>query len=266
MTAVRTVCDLLDQEYPPQNAEEWDNVGLVCGDLDTTVTRVLCALDPTIDVVYEALEIGAQMIVTHHPLFFTGVHSVSRDTIGGRVIHEAITHGIALFTSHTNADQANPGVSDALAAVLGVVDCVPLVPGHRVDTGMGRVGKLHKPMSLSDFAAHVAAALPGSSAGIRIAGDPNQQISVVAVCGGSGDSLLTIASNLADCYVTSDLKHHKVLDHRRDVCSLIDVPHFSSEWPWVPMVASLITEKLRGTVTGVVSGTHTDPWTMHFTN
>ena len=266
MSSVGAVADLLEQMYPPHTAEDWDSVGLVCGDLDSTVTTVLCALDPTIDVVYEAIEIGAQMIVTHHPLFLTGVHSVARDTVGGRVIHESIAHGIALFNAHTNADQANPGVSDALAALLGVVDCVPLVPGDRVDTGIGRVGRLKEPVTLSDFAKRVASSLPGSAAGIRVAGDPHQQISMVAVCGGSGDSLLALAATLADCYVTSDLKHHKILDHPRDLCALIDVPHYSSEWPLVPMVASLIHEKLHGTVTCVVSTTSTDPWTMHLTN
>lgn len=266
MSSVGAVADILDHLYPPQTAEDWDSVGLVCGDRDSTVTKVLCALDPTVDVVYEAMEIGAQMIITHHPLFLSGVHSVARDTSGGRVIHEAITHGIALFSAHTNADQANPGVSDALAARLGVLDCVPLVPGDRVDTGIGRVGRLKEPVTLSVFAERVATSLPGSAAGIRVAGDPNHMISMVAVCGGSGDSLLPLAARLADCYVTSDLKHHKVLDHPRDLCALIDVPHYSSEWPWVPMVTLLVNEKLQGTVTCVVSATSTDPWTMHFTN
>jgi dinuclear metal center YbgI/SA1388 family protein len=266
MPTVGTVCDILDHQYPPHTAEDWDSVGLVCGDRDATVTKVLCALDPTIDVIFEAMEIGAQMVITHHPLFLTGVHSVARDTVGGAVIHEALTHGIAIFNAHTNADQANPGVSDALAALLGIVDCVPLAPGDSVDTGIGRVGRLREPVSLAVFAEHVAESLPSSAAGIRVAGDPEQLISVVAVCGGSGDSLLPVAATLADCYVTSDLKHHRSLEHPRDLCSIIDVPHYSSEWPWVPMVASLINEKSQGTVTAVVSVTITDPWTMHFTN
>jgi putative NIF3 family GTP cyclohydrolase 1 type 2 len=135
-----------------------------------------------------------------------------------------------------------------------------------VDTGIGRVGRLKEPVTLSVFAERVATSLPESAAGIRVAGDPDHMISMVAVCGGSGDSLLPLAASLADCYVTSDLKHHKVLDHPRDLCALIDVPHYSSEWPWVPMVALLINEKLQGTVTCVVSATNTDPWTMHFTN
>lgn len=264
MSTVGSIRELLEAEYPVHTAEDWDSVGLICGDPDASVTKVLCALDPTIDVVYEAMDIGAQLIVTHHPLFLSGTHSVSRDTLGGRVVHEAIAHGIAIYNAHTNADQANPGVSDALASALGVIDCVPLVPGDRVNTGIGRVGRLRQPVTLSEFAQHVALSLPSSAAGIRVAGDPLQQISMVAVCGGSGDSLLPLAASLADAYVTSDLKHHKVLDHPRDVCALIDVPHYSSEWPWLPMVAELIANKSQGTVTSVVSSTKTDPWSMHF--
>ncbi|MCF8550774.1 MAG: Nif3-like dinuclear metal center hexameric protein [Candidatus Nanopelagicales bacterium] len=263
MATVGTIRELLDAEYPPLTAEEWDSVGLICGDPDATVTTVLCALDPTLDVVYEALEVGAQLIVTHHPLFLSGVSTVARDTVGGRVVHEAIAHGIALFNAHTNADHASPGVSDALAAILGVVNCRPLEPGDSVTTGIGRVGNLAEPMPLSAFAERVAATLPHSAAGIRVAGNPDQIISTVAVCGGSGDSLLSIAATMADVYVTSDLKHHKVLDHPRDVCALIDVPHFCSEWPWVPMVAALIQERTAGAVSAVVSTTRTDPWTMH---
>lgn len=251
----------MDRHYPPFTAEEWDSVGLICGDPDATVSRILFALDPTIDVIHEAMELQADMIITHHPLFLSGVHSVARDTLGGRVIHEALTHGIALFNAHTNADQANPGVSDALADVLGLTDCVPLVPGAEINQGIGRVGRLTIPMPLSEFAALVAMKLPATAAGTRVAGDPEALITTVAVCGGSGDSLMSVASTLADVYVTSDLKHHKVLDHPREICALIDVPHFASEWPWVVKVAELVAQGLGGTVDCVVSTIRTDPWT-----
>jgi dinuclear metal center YbgI/SA1388 family protein len=263
VATVALIREILDAAYPPDTAAEWDSVGLICGDPAASVTKILFALDPSIEVVDEAIEIGAQMIVTHHPLFLTGTHSIGRDTLGGRVVHDSIAHGIAIFNAHTNADQANPGVSDALAAALGLVECVPLEPGDQIHTGIGRVGRLPQPMPLADFAQYVAQALPASSAGLRVAGDDNQIINMVAVCGGSGDSLLPLAATLADVYVTSDLKHHRVLDHPRDLCSIIDVPHFVSEWPWVPMVASLVEQQTHGTVECVVSVTRTDPWTLH---
>lgn len=263
MATVESIRAILESHYPPEYAEEWDSIGLICGDPDTSVSTVLFALDPTIEVVYEAIELGAQMIVTHHPLFLSGVDSVARDTLGGQVVHDAISHGIAIYNAHTNADHANPGVSDALARAIGLVDCLPLAPSKDLQVGLGRVGRLAKPMKLGDFSVHVAESLPATAAGIRVAGDLHQMISTVAVCGGSGDSLLPVAAEIADAYVTSDLKHHKVLDHPREQCALIDVPHFASEWPWVPMVAELVRQATQGTVTCVVSSTRTDPWITH---
>lgn len=263
MPNVFDVCELLDRHYPPETAENWDSVGLICGDPTATVKRVLFALDPTIEVIHEAIDVQADLVVTHHPLFLTGVHGVARDTLGGRVVHEAISHGIALFNVHTNADHANPGVSDALAATLGLVECAPLQPGDTPFTGAGRIGRLPKTQTLAEFAQHVADSLPKTAGGIRVAGDPDKRIDMVAVCGGSGDFLLPIAATLADVYVTSDLKHHRVLDHPRDECALIDASHFATEWPWVPVAAALVQSELGQAVSTLVSTVRTDPWTGH---
>jgi dinuclear metal center YbgI/SA1388 family protein len=263
MPNVFDVCELLDRHYPPETAENWDSVGLICGDPTATVKRVLFALDPTIEVIHEAIDVQADLVVTHHPLFLAGVHGVARDTLGGRVVHEAISHGIALFNVHTNADHANPGVSDALAAVLGLVECAPLQPGDTPFTGAGRIGRLPKTQTLAEFAQHVADSLPKTAGGIRVAGDPQKKIDMVAVCGGSGDFLLPIAATLADVYVTSDLKHHRVLDHPRDECALIDASHFATEWPWVPVAAALVQSELGQAVSTLVSTVGSDPWTGH---
>ncbi|WP_026918655.1 Nif3-like dinuclear metal center hexameric protein [Gordonia shandongensis] len=118
----------LDRVYPPALAEPWDAVGLVCGDPDESVRRVLTCVDVTDAVVDEALRIDAGLIVAHHPLLMRGVTSVSADTAKGRLIHRLIRGGCALFSAHTNADKARRGVSDALADLLGVTDTVPLAP------------------------------------------------------------------------------------------------------------------------------------------
>lgn len=269
MPNVADVCAFLDRHFPPESADSWDSVGLICGDPAASVKRVLFALDPTIEVIHEAVDIQADLVVTHHPLFLTGVHGVSRDTLGGRVVHEAISHGIAIFNAHTNADHANPGVSDALAAALGLVECAPIEPGATPFTGAGRIGRLPKTQTLMQFAQHVADSLFATAAGIRVAGDPNKRIDMVAVCGGSGDFLLPLAAKLADVYVTSDLKHHRVLDHPRDECALIDASHFATEWPWVLAVAALVRDELSELselgepVSTLVSTVRTDPWTGH---
>src|SRR4051794_2500883 len=107
----------LDARYAPALAEGWDAVGLVCGDPGDVVSRVVFAVDPVEEVVEEALEAGAQLVVTHHPLFLTGGHGVPADDPKGRVVHRLIRAGAALFVAHTNADRAaDVGVNDALAA------------------------------------------------------------------------------------------------------------------------------------------------------
>src|SRR4051812_49859523 len=178
----------LDARYDPALAEGWDAVGLVCGDPAEPVERVLFAVDPVEDVVDELLEGGGRLLVTHHPLLLTAVHGVPADHPKGRVVHRLIRGGAALFVAHTNADRAaDGGVNDALAAAVGLTGCRPLepvAPGSRA--GLGRVGTLAEPESLRTFAERVAAALPATAAGVRLAGDPDRPVRTVAVCGGSG--------------------------------------------------------------------------------
>lgn len=139
-----TVADVrrvLDAAYPPDLAEDWDRVGLICGDPDAPVSRVAVALDCTDDVADAAIAAGAQMLVVHHPLLLRGVTSVAADTPKGRIIHALIRAGVALFAAHTNADSARPGVNDRLAELLGVHPGAPLAPkpGQRLDAWVVRV-------------------------------------------------------------------------------------------------------------------------------
>ena len=119
---------VLDGLYDPRDAEDWDAVGLVCGDPARPVRRILFAVDPVAAVVDEALSVGADLVVTHHPLLMAGVHGVPLSDPRGAVVHRLLSAGSSLFTAHTNADVAAPGVSDALAAALGLTDLRPLVP------------------------------------------------------------------------------------------------------------------------------------------
>lgn len=369
----------MESLYPARLAEDWDAVGLVCGDPDRPVRRVLVAVDPVAAVVDEALAMRADVLITHHPLFLRGVHGVATTTAAGRVVTRLIEGGCALLAAHTNADAARPGVSDALAATLGLREVRPLqrqpesepqrllityvpqdhvkavldaaaaagagqvgdyrrcaftstgtgtydsppdgdpfigAPGERGHasevriemtlgdrdvarvvaavlashpydepayevvpvvasprrTGIGRVGRLDAALSLAEFAALVAERLPATAHGVRVAGDPGCAVSLVAVCGGSGDSLLgDVVSAGADAYLTADLRHHRALDHRADGgCALVDVAHWASEWPWCPHVAQLLPAAVTAvagpqaaTVEVTVSRIPTDPWTMH---
>lgn len=128
MTTVGDIRALLDQAYPPHLAEPWDKVGLICGDPEAEVTKVAFALDCTQAVAERAVELGARMLVVHHPLLLRGVTSVAADTPKGKVIHTLLTGGVALFAAHTNADSARPGVNDRLAELVGIIPGRPILP------------------------------------------------------------------------------------------------------------------------------------------
>src|SRR4051794_30160586 len=255
----------LDARYDPALAEGWDAVGLVCGDPAEPVERVLFAVDPVEDVVDELLEGGGRLLVTHHPLLLTAVHGVPADHPKGRLVHRLVRGGAALFVAHTNADRAaDVGVNDALAGVVGLVDAVPLEPvetGSR--QGLGRVGELPAEVPLREFAERVAAALPATAGGVRVAGDPGHPVRRVAVCGGSGGSLRDAAAAAgADVFLTSDLRYHHVSEWQQSAGpALCDVSHFASEWPWVPVAAETLSRDLDGRVEAMVSSRRTDPWT-----
>src|ERR1700754_4174783 len=161
-TTVAAAGAALDGRYPPEWAEEWDRVGLVVGDPVNPVRRVLCVVDCVPETVAEAVGAGADLIVAHHPLLMRGVSSVAATNYKGRIVQQLIKNDVALFTAHTNADVASPGVSDALAARLGLVDLRPLSPSSDPDRGIGRIGRLPRPLSLAALTAHAAGVLPAT--------------------------------------------------------------------------------------------------------
>ncbi|MGK5730481.1 Nif3-like dinuclear metal center hexameric protein [Streptomyces sp. URMC 124] len=271
MPALSEVIAALDALWPPERAEQWDAVGTVCGDPEAPVDRVLFAVDPVQEVVEEAVELGAGLLVTHHPLYLRGTTTVAASTFKGRAVHTLIKNDIALHVAHTNADRADPGVSDALAGALDLRVTGPLVPdpddpaGRR---GLGRVCELDPPMSLADFAEHAAKRLPATAQGVRVAGDPARTIRTVAVCGGSGDSLFdAVRAAGVDAYVTADLRHHPASEaQQHSPLALVDAAHWATEWPWAEQAAAQLDEVsdrhgwgLRTHVSKIV----TDPWTAH---
>ncbi|MGI5288450.1 Nif3-like dinuclear metal center hexameric protein [Nonomuraea polychroma] len=261
------VIEVLEAAYPPARAESWDAVGLVCGDPAQKVRRVLFAVDPVAAVADEALEWGADLIVTHHPLYLRGTTSVAAITPKGRLVHNLIKNDVALYTAHTNADVANPGVSDALARAVGLTgDLVPLQPfADDPWRGLGRIGELPEPSTLGEFAAQAAKGLPRTSWGIRVAGDLSRPVRRVAVSGGAGDSLLgTAAAAGVDVFLTADLRHHPSSEFiEADGPALIDAAHWATEWPWLDSAASILHAS-GVTVETRVSATVTDAWTRGY--
>jgi dinuclear metal center YbgI/SA1388 family protein len=266
--------------YDPAWAESWDAVGLVCGDPDTSVSRIVLAIDAVPATVASAE--GAQLLLTHHPLLLTAVHGVPVTDPKGALVHRMIRSGLAHHVAHTNAEVGPHGVSDALAAALGVPDVEPLevvsAPGA---VGVGRVGELAETTTLTRFAGLVAGALPATVGGVRVSGDPARPIRRVAVLGGSGSSLIGAARAAgADVFVTADLKHHNAVEAvtqragspaamsgvrfgSADPMALIDVAHWASEVPWLHLLARRLRAEFATTVEVTVSDISTDPWALH---
>jgi dinuclear metal center YbgI/SA1388 family protein len=370
---LREVIDTLDRWFDPRSAESWDAVGLVCGDPGESIERILLAVDAVPATVDEAVRTGAGLLLTHHPLLLTGVHGVPADEPKGALVHRMIRSGVAHFVAHTNADVADPGVSDALAERIGLRDLHPLeplpadpldklvvfVPAEAADVlidslsaagagrvgdydhcawvgtgegmfragpgahpavgeigelarvrearvemvvprtvrpavvralrathpyeepafdllpmvdipgrrGLGRVGELDREVALADFVDRVAAALPATTWGVRAAGDADLMVRTVAVCGGSGSSLIPLARAAgAQVFVTSDLKHHQVVEQvteRGSGFAVVDAAHWATEFPFLPQLATRLRARFGTTVEVTVSTQVTDPWTLH---
>jgi dinuclear metal center YbgI/SA1388 family protein len=264
----------LEKLWPSERAESWDAVGTVAGDPDAEVSRVLFAVDPVQETVDEAVKLGADLLVTHHPLYLRGTTTVAATTFKGRVVHTLIKNDVALHVAHTNADRADPGVSDALAGALDLRVTGPLVPdptdpaGRR---GLGRICELDPPVTLRELAGLAADRLPATAQGIRISGDLDATIRTIAVSGGSGDSLFAdVRAAGVDAFLTADLRHHPASEFREDrehrPPALLDAAHWATEQPWCELAAAQLDEISDRKGWGLrvhVSKTVTDPWTAH---
>jgi dinuclear metal center YbgI/SA1388 family protein len=250
--------------WPVAGADEWDRPGLTCGNPKQNISKVLLTVDVTAGVLEEAKARGCELVVSHHPVLLRGVNFLSEDQLKGELVTFAIKNSIALYSAHTNADIVVHGVSDVLAAAVGMKNSVPLVatgPG----IGHGRIGNLEKAITLSELAKNISEVLPKTSAPVRVAGQLDTLISKIAVVGGAGDSFIENAMQSgADCLITSDLRHHVSLDAVSDPSnplSLIDISHFAAESLWLRPTAESLSKEIK-TVEFFVSEVITDPWTM----
>ena len=253
MTTVGEILSYLEERMPLSLAEDWDNVGLLAGDQEQPVRRVLCALDVTEGVIEEAAARDAQLIVAHHPLIFTPVHTVTADHGTGRALLRTIRQEISVICMHTNADCAEGGVNDVLAETLGLADIVSMEAGENLM--MGRVGNLETEMQPRDFAAYVKARLGAS--GVRFA-DGGRAIRRVAVGGGSCGKLMGYALKKdADAFVIGDCSYDLMQRAQSLGLTLVDAGHFPTENPMTAVFAAWTREKFPQ-LDVVCSETHRD--------
>lgn len=262
---VADVAAAAERLWPAAGAESWDAPGLIAGEPEAPVESVLLAVDAVPDTADEAVALGADLLLTHHPLLLRGVTSVAADRYKGAVLTTLIRARCALIAAHTNADVVETGTSAVLAALIGISDARPIVAGADAARGLGRVGQLSEPTTLGRLARDLGARLPATASGVRVSGEFDREITTVALCGGAGDSLLGEPAVVdADVYITSDLRHHPASEFRENSrlvggTALIDISHWASEWLWLDVAAGELRAALPE-LTVTVSEIRTDPW------
>ena len=237
----------IDQFAPFALAEEWDNVGLLLGSVDREVRRILLGLDPGMPLLQEAISRGADTLITHHPVIFRPLSSVTLTTPVGAFLELALANSINVIACHTNFDSAAEGVSDALAARLQLENISPLhrtvYPGM-ANTGHGRIGILGSPLSSTAFLQRVCEVL--GVQGVMIAGTMPEKIKTVALCGGSGSDLAEEAlKQRADVYLTAEIKHSTARWAEDSGFCVIDGTHYGTEQPAVALLAEKLEDLNR---------------------
>jgi dinuclear metal center YbgI/SA1388 family protein len=255
---IQDIIDLMERAAPSSLADSWDNPGLQIGKRDWPVSRVMTALDPSAEVIEDAIGRNIDLLITHHPLIFTPLNAIDLDTPLGLLLARAMERRLAVYAAHTNLDRVSGGLNDVLAQMMGLQDRVVLMPDApgalaADDTGsvsaalqgMGRVGTLPEPLTLRQLALQLKERL--GAAYVRIAGDPEMVLNRVALCTGSGASLLNaFYASGAQAYITGDLRYHDARTAEANGVGLLDIGHFSSELPVVATLSAMLQKACAG--------------------
>lgn len=238
-TTVQDVKEFMDFLAPEKSAQDWDNVGLMLGNPDVEVKKILLALDMSTAVAAQAIENRAEVIITHHPLFFSGVKRLTLTDEKNAYIYELIKNDIAVYSAHTNLDAAPGGVNDVLAEKINLAQVEVFSIEDEDTVGIGRVGVVRQPMTVAAFARKVKRALGLKSIAFADAGRP---VYKVAVIGGGGSEYYRAAlATGADTLVTGDVKYHVAQNALLAGINIIDGTHQGTE----TLVVNRLAEAFR---------------------
>ena len=253
MATVDDICDYLHCIAPTELKMEWDNVGLLCGDPNKKVKKIMIALDPFEGVCQEAANWGADVLLTHHPLIYRPLTHITSDNTTGRCINTLIQNSIAAINAHTNLDIVSGGVNDCLASVLGLQNIHVVPSSHGYD--LLRSGTV-TPSTAEKFSSFVKAALGCKGVRYVDAGIPVQKVCVGG--GACGDGISDALAAGCDTLVTSDIKYNQFWDAKTLGINLIDAGHFFTENPVCKMLQLQFSEKFPDIIVKI-SETHEDP-------
>ncbi len=246
VTTLRTVGDVahcIESFAPLRLQASYDNSGLIVGHDDMMVSGILLAVDLTEAVMAEALEIGANMIVTHHPIIFSALKRFNSATYIERCVEQAIRNDIAIYAAHTNLDSAEDGMSWRVGEKLGLGSMQTLQPQNEGESvGFGIVGELEAEMGVEEFLDMVAERL--SVEVMRHSDIVRSKVRRVAICTGSGGGLLgDVVRADCDIYITADLRYNDFLDSQKRV-TMVDIGHFESEYCVIEILNDLLSKKM----------------------
>lgn len=240
------IMECLEEACPKSFAQDWDNVGLLCGREEKEVHKIYIALDATKEVIDAAIASGSDMLLTHHPLIFHGIKKIQGDDFVGRRILDLAENRMCYYAMHTNFDVM--GMADAVADEINLQDRKVLSVTYEDDIskeGIGRMGALPTPMTLAQCAQYVKQSCKIEHA--KVFGNPNDTIIMAAVCPGSGKSCIEDAIALgADVLITGDINHHEGLDALEKGLAIIDAGHYGLEKVFVPYMAEYCKRKMPG--------------------
>ena len=244
------------EDFAPLSIQEtWDNSGLCVGSPEDEVTSVLLALDCTPSLVDEAVACGADMIVTHHPLIFSGLKKISLHDMTGLAVIKAIKAGIAIYAAHTNADKVLGGVSGAMAERLGLKN-IAILSDEGEGTGLGVVGDLAEPLTAEQAVALVKEKF--SIRTLKTSRPVEGLITRVAMCGGSGGSLIGAAlKSGAELYISGDISYHNYFTQENFM--LMDIGHYESEIDIVDILFALIKKKFPTFAVRITQNLNSNP-------
>ena len=234
------IASAIERMAPLSLQEDWDNSGFCIGDGNSEVHAAIVGFDCTPELIEEAVSVGADMVITHHPLIFGGIRKISGATLTGRTVIAAIRHGITVYACHTNMDKVLGGVSGAAASRIGLQE-VRVLDSDADGNGLGIIGVLPQPMGPENFLALLKRTLNLKAVRhSRILGTP---VRTVALCGGSGRSLIAKAhASGADVYVSGDITYHDF--YAPDGMMIADIGHFESEVEIIGVICDIVREKI----------------------
>lgn len=240
----RDIMWIMEDFAPTKLAEEWDNPGLNVGNPDADINKILVALDATEAVIDEAIEKGADLILTHHPLIFHPVKKINYDNPDGRKIIKLIKNDIGVYAAHTNLDTANGGTNDVLAQIIGIKDIKVLSPSTPEGMGIGRTGTIDNDITLGLLAVQLKEAL-GLDA-VRTVGNLSSKVKKVALCTGAGFEYIDDAIKAkCDVFVTADVRYHEAMQAIDKNIAIIDATHYATENIIVPVLVNHVLQKLE---------------------